>query len=486
MNVSESRGAHILKKRLRDFSAEVSRIRFRHLGFAFFWVWMSLFMYRETSVPTFADPQMPLMILTLSSSLTLVFIVLLLPGKMTPVSSQRVFQIGAPCLVIAGTLFTSPESMLPFAGSMAASSIGSFLAGIGMILIMIAWAEFYGSIGTYRAALYMPISLLLATPFYYLITLAPSPFEIVLMCCCPIFATILSSRNKDEVASKDALACLSLNKPSTDGSRSKSFLYLPWKIVLAAGLYGVISGLVGSTSQISGGYSDLAQIGSIAIAFLLVLGLMFFGNTSKHAGFTYKPTLFVMAAGCIALLLSEGLHNQLASVIIRCGYMLFYALSWIMYSDISFRLNLPSHKVFASGRLFGSFGYALGMGGGFVFSQSLHIDIQKPEILAIFTLLLLFFTAVFVLDEKDVLNTWGQKPREVSPLASIASEARLTPRELDVLELLAKGRSMPYIEDALSISYSTVNSHTAKIYQKLGVHSKQELISLIERESESF
>ena len=440
-------------------------------------------MYQEASEPSLADPQIPLLVLTFSSALTLVCIVFLLPSTMTPLSSKKIFLGAAPCLVIAGTLLTSPAVPLPFIDPGAASIAGAFLAGIGMILIMIIWAEFYGSIGAYRAALYMPISLLLAIPLYYFITLVPAPIGAVLMCCCPVFAILLATKNNAEVARKDALACLSLKKKSNQPDRPKSFLYLPWKIVLAAGLYGVISGLVGSASHISGGYSDLVQIGSALVAILLLLGLMFLGNSSKHAGFTYKPTLFVMAAGCIALILSEGLHNQFASVIIRCGYMLFYALSWVMYSDISYRLNLASHKVFASGRLFGSLGFAFGMGIGFVFSQSLHIDIQRPEILAAFTLLLLFFTAVFVLDEKDVLNAWGQQPRCVSPLAAIASKAGLTARELEVLELLAKGRSMPYIEEALTISYSTVNSHTSKIYQKLGVHSKQELISLVEEET---
>lgn len=484
MGTSESTRLHTFGQRLKSFCLEATRVRVRHLGFAFFWVWMSLFMYQEASGSALPNPQMPLLVLTFSSALTLVFIVFLLPGTMAPISAKRRFQIGAALLVIAGTVLASPEGVLPLVGSNGASVAGAFLAGIGMIFIMITWAEFYGSIGAYRAALYMPISLLVAIPLYYFITAMPQPVSTLLMCCCPVLAILLSTRNRNEVARKDALACLSLTKQNKGERSPKSLLYLPWKIVLAAGLYGVISGLVGSASHISGQYSDLVQIGSAIVALLLLLGLMLFGNTSKHAGYTYKPTLFVMAAGCVALVLSEGLHNQFASVIIRCGYMLFYSLSWVMYSDISYRLNLASHKVFASGRLFGSFGFAIGMGIGFVFSQSLHIDIQRPEILAALTLLLLFFTAVFVLDEKDVLNAWGQLPRQVSPLAAIASKAGLTPRELDVLELLAKGRSMPYIEEALNISYSTVNSHTSKIYQKLGVHSKQELISFIENETD--
>lgn len=63
--------------------------------------------------------------------------------------------------------------------------------------------------------------------------------------------------------------------------------------------------------------------------------------------------------------------------------------------------------------------------------------------------------------------------------AFLAKEHGLSPRESEVLELLAEGRSRPYIMDKLTISDATVKSHTNHVYQKLGVHSKQELIALV-------
>ena len=63
----------------------------------------------------------------------------------------------------------------------------------------------------------------------------------------------------------------------------------------------------------------------------------------------------------------------------------------------------------------------------------------------------------------------------------IAEESGLTPREKDVFFLLIKGRSTRAIQEALYISISTAKTHTASIYRKTGVSSKQELISVIER-----
>lgn len=64
-------------------------------------------------------------------------------------------------------------------------------------------------------------------------------------------------------------------------------------------------------------------------------------------------------------------------------------------------------------------------------------------------------------------------------IARLAAEAQLTAREHEVLGLLAEGRSAPFIAEYLSIERSTAKTHVARIYAKLGVHTRQELISLV-------
>ncbi len=54
----------------------------------------------------------------------------------------------------------------------------------------------------------------------------------------------------------------------------------------------------------------------------------------------------------------------------------------------------------------------------------------------------------------------------------------LTPKETEVLELLAEGRSYKMVADKLGISYFTVNSRIKKIYEKLQVHSLGEAVAL--------
>lgn len=75
------------------------------------------------------------------------------------------------------------------------------------------------------------------------------------------------------------------------------------------------------------------------------------------------------------------------------------------------------------------------------------------------------------------------KPADVGDACSqIAAKAGLTPREAQVFALLAQGRSRVFIQEELGLSDSTIKAHTSHVYQKLGIHSKQELISLV-RES---
>ena len=54
--------------------------------------------------------------------------------------------------------------------------------------------------------------------------------------------------------------------------------------------------------------------------------------------------------------------------------------------------------------------------------------------------------------------------------------ARTTPRELEILRLLAEGRSNKEIAAQLGITVRTVETHRAKIMLKLGLHSLAELI----------
>ena len=56
------------------------------------------------------------------------------------------------------------------------------------------------------------------------------------------------------------------------------------------------------------------------------------------------------------------------------------------------------------------------------------------------------------------------------------SQSKLSPREKEILLLMAEGYTFKNIAEKLFISTSTVNSHRSNIMSKLGLNSRQELI----------
>lgn len=67
-------------------------------------------------------------------------------------------------------------------------------------------------------------------------------------------------------------------------------------------------------------------------------------------------------------------------------------------------------------------------------------------------------------------------------LRALSDRAGLTAREAEICGLLVQGRSRPYIRELLCVSKNTVDTHVRHAYAKLGVHSNQELIDLLQEE----
>lgn len=68
-----------------------------------------------------------------------------------------------------------------------------------------------------------------------------------------------------------------------------------------------------------------------------------------------------------------------------------------------------------------------------------------------------------------------------SRIDELAIKYDLSPRQKEVMALLAKGRDAKYIADKFVISPKTAKSHIYNLYIKLGIHSKQELIDVVEQ-----
>lgn len=113
------------------------------------------------------------------------------------------------------------------------------------------------------------------------------------------------------------------------------------------------------------------------------------------------------------------------------------------------------------------------------------VEIAFFSMLTVIVFVCLFF---FVFKELDIVRITESLPAEgalmkktlETRLSQLTEECRLSPREVEVLRLLARGRSLPYIEENLAISHSTARTHVKHIYEKLGVTDRQQLHDLIQ------
>lgn len=88
--------------------------------------------------------------------------------------------------------------------------------------------------------------------------------------------------------------------------------------------------------------------------------------------------------------------------------------------------------------------------------------------------------AVFIpLDLKQSRPPATGAPQTTGLPVDFCARFGLSPREEQVAELLAAGRSLPYIQQALSISEGTAKTHLRHIYDKAGVHRKQDFLDLV-------
>ncbi len=76
----------------------------------------------------------------------------------------------------------------------------------------------------------------------------------------------------------------------------------------------------------------------------------------------------------------------------------------------------------------------------------------------------------------------------IVPISEVASDEHinkigekygLSKREQEIMKLLVQGRSAAYIAEAEFISFNTVRTHIKRIYMKMNVHKKEELLDIV-------
>lgn len=222
----------------------------------------------------------------------------------------------------------------------------------------------------------------------------------------------------------------------------------------------------------------------------------FFGKLSILG--MYRMFFPVVVTALLALSMAG---DVLALPVATLAYVLFSFVAVFMMSTsvtIARRHGLWSPHVYGAfaGATYFVFAAATALGAWVYYPRSFGAATLPVIVLVVFYILAMSYAAIQArrrgLDERagaaaaagDGAQAPAAAPAVVDGVAQrcslLAEDAGLTKRERDILLVLAKGRDVPSIAKQLYISENTVRSHSKSIYRKLKIHSKQELLDLLE------
>lgn len=275
------------------------------------------------------------------------------------------------------------------------------------------------------------------------------------------------------------------------------------------------------------GEDPLAFLGGSPIFALVVVGAAFIAIVAKagdrfNPTFIYRLSLPIMVAGYVAIALLFDSHAAISLLIINVGYEFFDILTWVLFVDASRRRNENALYIFGLGVAFMFCGMALGNAASHILDTLVAGGNVQANVVAMAAILCLVIVAFLVLPEGTVAQLSrreghaerGEEPtaenndlaeseakdsaagdgqadgaatadRIERHCAAVARDFGLTPRESEVIVLLAYGRTLAIIACDLHIAQGTARTHIENIYRKLDVHKQQELIDLVENHGEA-
>jgi len=226
-------------------------------------------------------------------------------------------------------------------------------------------------------------------------------------------------------------------------------------------------------------------IAGVTLAVMALVAILRSTGKSIDAVIIYRCVFFV-AIVCITLLILDGEHADDARAIHRVSGELFRCLLFIFCLRLCQRTHFHPLAVFGSLLALSKIGsFAMGRLGASI------LETYGATTQGLLLIVMLAALYLFIFSEEDVRNLMetshvvtSLKKANKERCEALAKKTGLTPREAEVLELYSQGKTLAVIAETMHLSESTVNMHRRKIYTKLGIHSKQELLELLEHEEQ--
>ena len=412
--------------------------------------------------------------------------------------------LGSVLVILAGPYYFDVGSMF-FAGT--------FLSGVGTAVFSLKCGVLYGTTSPRRVVKETSMSYLLlafvylcaiSSPLWTPVAGGPSLPMVLVFILVPLlagFALALSPRDSSD-RSDDA---------TVFAEQRRKIPRTFWKMFVVVLVFSFVASAVRSYVVFMVPPADTLSSNTVSMLLRIAMACAFglsVAMVPKKVDFG-KVYSFAMVAAVAVVGFSPvlGVMNSDWSSIIAFLSCLFEFVVWCILSFMTYQKRISAVLVFG-------YGY-----GGFAFGSTLGwivgvfclpgVASSSAELVVYMCMAGLVLVSVFVLfserdfdrlfsplDDEESLESLlscadagsgcdecsmkERKGRFSQTIDELAAEYRLTPRETDVLRNLAMGYSSEAIADRLQVSWNTVRSHTRNVYTKVNVHSRQDLMALVD------
>lgn len=262
----------------------------------------------------------------------------------------------------------------------------------------------------------------------------------------------------------------------------------PVKPLVVLCIYAFAYGL--RTHQLPEGAGVHSSLSTALVMGAFFIVVYFFSNRFSVSALFRSPLLLMICG--LLLIPAEGLLGTTAAgYLISMGMTLMSLLISLLFYDLSKRMGIAIIALTGIMRVNSLFTIWGGSCADLLDTSGLTPSVQSIVITAAVVMLVLAST-LMLLSGKELASRWGIRLLETDDLAeegrraeavasrcdAVSAAYHLSPREDEIVRLIASGKTNPQIEQELFIAPGTLKAHIQHIYVKCGVHSRKELVEM--------
>jgi DNA-binding CsgD family transcriptional regulator len=281
---------------------------------------------------------------------------------------------------------------------------------------------------------------------------------------------------------------LSQTDVAATASESRTLRAAPWRIIICSIVLLVLWTLV--MRMTLGGESRTLSMNDRAYAYLFSAGALAatglflkWQNTKKAPKrvFLYPFVAIVLAymAGLAGMLVFSDAFIAFKIILITAEHCLEVFVMILLAYHVREK-HLSSSSIFAIFALLISAAHLFDMLDASILVPAASFEPAVVGLSFATAVVLIVFLLSYASTSAPASAVIDEAERQRQLCSAAAAGSNLTARELDVMVLMYRGYSSKRIAEELFVSDNTVRTHASSIYRKLGVHSKQDLMSLVD------